>query len=100
MSQPYNNGGGSMQVGSVKVATTNYEGFSIEHWTERILDKIIMVAEGSDSIIHQQAIEFKNEIRVVLTAFLALAIKSDRTTLYNLFLQQGHPDMAEILRKL
>ena len=100
MNQPFNNGGGSMQVGSVSVATTNHCGFSIEHWTDRILEKIVHVAEGSESLIHQQAIEFKDQIRQVLNVYLTLAIKSDRTTLYNLFLQQGHNDMAEILRRL
>ena len=29
-----------------------------------------------------------------------IAVKSDRTTLYNEFKKQGHGDVAEILRKL
>lgn len=96
----YDNGGGQLQVGSVEVNTTSNCGLSIEHWTERILSKIVYVAEDSDSLIHQQAIEFKDQIRKVLHQYLALAIKSDRTTLYNLLLKQGEPKMAEILRRL
>ncbi len=100
MNTAYDNGGGAMQVGSVNVETTDYRGFSIEEWTERILAKIVHVAEESNPIIHQQAIEYKDAIRQVLIVYLRLAIKSDRTTLYNLFTQQGHKDMADILRRL
>jgi len=58
------------------------------------------VADDSDSIIKDQAIAFRENIRLVIAHYMTKAIKSDRTTLYNLFTQQGHRDMAEILRKL
>jgi len=96
----FDNGGIKMEVGSVNVATTSNRGFSTEEWTERILAKIIYIAEDSNPLLHQQAIEYKDSIRHILTVYLNLAIRSDRTTLYNLFIQQGHKDMAEILRRL
>ena len=89
-----------LQVGRVTVATTSHTGLSVEHWTERIVDKIVFVAKQSNSITHQQAVEYKDNIRQIIGIYLKLAIRSDRTTLYNLFLKQGHQDMAEILRKL
>jgi len=91
---------GAAQVGSVTVKTTNHTGLSIEHWADRALERIIYVAPDSQSIMKDQAEAYRDQIRKVLTHFIAQAIKSDRTTLYNLFLQQGHRDMAEILRKL
>jgi hypothetical protein len=92
--------GGILQVGSVKVQTTQNRGFSVEHWADRCLNKIVYVAKDSDSIIKDQAEAFKESIRNVLIYYMNQAIKSDRTTLYNLFSQQGQRDMAEILRKL
>ena len=90
---------GIIQVGSVTVKTTQNRGLSIEHWADRCLSKIVYVADV-DSIIKDQAEAFKENIRQVLIYYMTQAIKSDRTTLYNLFLKQGHRDMAEILRKL
>ena len=84
----------------MKAVTTNNKGLSVDYWADRLLVKIVHVAEDSDSLIHQQAIEFKDSIRHIIAVYMGLAIKSDRTTLYNLFIQQGHKDMAEILRRL
>lgn len=89
-----------LQVGSVTVATTNNEGLSPEYWAERCLDRIVYVADNSDSIIKQQALEFKDQIRLALVQYIKQAIKSDRTTLYNLLLGQGNKEMAELLRRL
>jgi hypothetical protein len=84
----------------MKVVTTQNTGLSIEHWADRCLSKIIQVSDNSDSLIKDQAIAFKADIRHVLIHYMSNAIKSDRTTLYNLFVNQGHKDMAEILRRL
>ena len=91
---------GTPQVGKVKVVTTSHKGLSIEHWADRCLERIIHVAPEGNSIIKDQAEAYREQIRAVLIFYMTQAIKSDRTTLYNLFLQQGHGDMAEILRKL
>ena len=96
----YNNGGGITQSGSVSVATTQNTGLSVEYWADRCLERIIHVADDSDSLIKEQAIAYQDSIRQVLIHYMTNAIKSDRTTLYNLFVQQGHNDMAEILRRL
>jgi hypothetical protein len=84
----------------MKVVTTSHTGLSVEHWSERCLTKILYVANDSASPIADQAHAFKANIGSVITHYMKNAIKSDRTTLYNLFVKQGHPDMAEILRKL
>jgi hypothetical protein len=94
------NGGGLVQMGVVEVQTTSGTGFSIEHWADRCLAKIVHVAEDSASPIRDQAIAFRGDIRQVLIHYITNAVKSDRTTLYNLLLQQGEKDMAELLRKL
>jgi hypothetical protein len=90
----------ALQVGAVTVKTTSHTGLSIEHWAERCLERIIYVSPESDSILKDQAEAYREKIRANLIYFMTQAIKSDRTTLYNLFLRQGHKDMADILRKL
>ena len=95
-----NNGGGISMSGTVSVATTQNTGLSVEYWADRCLERIIHVADDSDSFIKEQALAYQDSIRHVLIHYMTNAIKSDRTTLYNLFTQQGHNDMAEILRRL
>ena len=91
---------GLVQIGKVAVATTNHKGLSVDHWTERCLEKIVYVAKDSDSIIRDQAEAFKDDIRVAIKHFMKQSIKSDRTTLYNVLLKAGHPEAAELIRRL
>jgi hypothetical protein len=91
---------GIVKIGTVDVVTTENKGLSVEHWAERALKRIIYIAPESQSILKEQAEAYRENIRKVLDYYIRQAIKSDRTTLYNLFLKQGHGDMAEILRKL
>jgi hypothetical protein len=96
----FDNGGGLAKAGAVTIKTTSNTGLSIEHWAGRCLERIIYVSPDSASILKDQAEAYRENIRKVLVHYMTQAIKSDRTTLYNLFLRQGHQDMAEILRKL
>ena len=89
-----------MQVGNVDVVTTSHTGLSAEHWADRCVERIVYVAGDNDSIIKQQALQFKEAVREAVLLHMKHAITSDRTTLYNLFLQQGETKMAEILRRL
>ena len=94
--------GGGTETGEVTVATTDNKGMSIEYWADRCTDRIVHV--GNDPLypspIRDQAIAFKEQVRQTINHYIKQAVKSDRTTLYNLFVQQGHTDMAEILRRL
>lgn len=92
--------GGDAQVGGVTVSTTNNTGLSVDHWAERCLQRIVHVAEDSDSVIKEQALAFREDIREVIRYHMQQAIKSDRTTLHNLFIKQGHEDMSRILWRL
>lgn len=91
---------GVVQMGTVKVSTTSGRGLTAEEWAERCLEQIIHVGDQSIPAIRDQAIAYRDQLRKVLIHYFKRAIQSDRTTLYNLFINQGHKDMAEILRKL
>lgn len=87
-------------MGTVSVATSSNTGLSVDHWVDRALEKIIYVGDQSIPAIRDQAEAFKQHIRKVLDHYMRQAIKSDRTTLYNLLLQQGETQLAEIIRRL
>ena len=87
-------------INSVGVDTTQYRGFTPEEIAERAVQKIVSISEGADPIVKAQAEAFKSRVYHVILAACKDAINSDRTTLYNLLVKQGHEDMAEILRRL
>ena len=87
-------------IGDVVVKTTENRGLSPEELAERAVEQIVSVSDSVDPIVRQQAEAFKNRIYHVVLGIINQAIKSDRTTLMNEFIQQGHPDIADILRRL
>jgi hypothetical protein len=90
----------TVKPGVCEVHTTEYRGFTPEEIAERAVPKIVFVAESADSEVREQAETFKNRLFHVIVKACNDAIESDRTTLANLFTQQGHEDMADILRRL
>ena len=88
------------QPGAFAVHTTKDRGHSEEELAAHAVEKIISIADSAPPELKQQANAFKQRMFYVIVLALKQAVKSDRTTLYNLLKQQGHEDMAEILRKL
>lgn len=87
-------------MGDVVVKTTEHRGLSPEELAERAVEQIVSVSSSVDPVVRQQAEAFKSRIYHVVLGIIDQAIKSDRTTLMNEFIQQGHPDIADILRRL
>jgi|TARA_R110002020_G_scaffold82972_5_gene205621 hypothetical protein len=90
----------TVEPGTCEIHTTEYRGFTPEEISERAVGKIVSVADGADPVVRDQAEIFKRRIFHVIVKACNDAIQSDRTTLANLLKQQGHDDMAEILRRL
>jgi len=90
----------TVKPGVCEVHTTEYRGFTPEEIAERAVPKIVFVAESADPEVREQAETFKNRLFHVIVKACNDAIESDRTTLANLLTQQGHEDMADILRRL
>lgn len=91
---------GFTELGSVLVETTNGRGFSPEQWAERLLNKIIHVADTAPPAIRDQAIAFREAIRPAIVHYMKEAINSDRTTLSRKLTEAGHPEVAKIIGAL
>lgn len=92
-----------MKVGdnkSVDVKTTSNRGFTPQEIAKRCSDRLISVSDTASPLIRDQARAYKNQMEQVIAHYMQEAIKSDRTTLYNLLKSQGHGDVAEIIRRL
>ena len=72
-------------IGDVVVKTTQNRGLSPEELAERAVDQIVSVSDSVDPIVRQQAEAFKSRIYQVVLGIINQAIKSDRTTLVNVY---------------
>lgn len=84
----------------VDIATTNKRGFTPEELAARCADKIISVSETAHPALRDQAAAFKTAIEGLLAQHMRQAIASDRTTVYNALADAGHPELAELIRRL
>ena len=89
-----------VEPGICEVHTTEHRGFTPEEIAKRSVGKIVSIAESADPAVREQAEAFKGRLFHVIVKACNDAIQSDRTTLSSLLTQQGHNDMADILRKI
>ena len=85
---------------TVDVKTTSNRGFTPEEVAERCAEKIISISDTANPVIRDQARAFKKHLIKVLSFYMREAIKSDRTTVYNAIKDAGHPDLAELIRRM
>lgn len=89
-----------MGLGPVYVETTRNRGFTAEEWTERLLNKIIHIADTAPPAVRDQAIAFREAMRPAIVYYMKQAINSDRTTLCAKLKEAGHNDVADFISKL
>ena len=84
----------------VGVKTTSGRGFTPEELAEMCADKIVYVSDTAPPEIRDQARAFKVQVQKVVQLYLQQAVLSDRTTVYNALTDAGHPELAELIRRL
>ena len=84
----------------IEVHTSDNRGFTPEEVAQRCVAKIVNVSDTAPLAIRDQARVFERQIIKVVEFYLREAIKSDRTTVYNAITDAGHPELAELIRRL
>tara|TARA_R110001592_G_C13184719_1_gene751467 strand:+ start:3339 stop:3629 length:291 start_codon:yes stop_codon:yes gene_type:complete len=92
--------GVTISPGIVEVQTTQHRGFTPEEVADRCLTKLLNVSDTAPSVIRDQAIAYKENMRAVIVFYMKEAVQSDRTTVGNALLDAGHKDLAEMIRRL
>ena len=87
-------------MGTALVFTSDNGGHSPEQIAEMALNKIMMVSDTAPPVIREQAFAHRECLKEVLVFYLNKMARSERTTIWALMNQQGHEDMAEIIRRL
>jgi len=89
-----------ISIGNLGVKTTNHRGHTPEEIAEMATDKIISVSDTAPNEIKAQAHAFKNVCYKIIAYYMREAIKNHMCTIGNQLEQQGHKDLAEIIRRL
>jgi hypothetical protein len=84
----------------VGVRTTSGRGFSTEELAQQAAQKIVSVSETAHPALREQAVAFQKQIAVVVEQYMKQTVCSDRTTVYNALTDAGHPELAELIRRL
>ena len=91
---------GEAGVGDVGVFTSTNRGHSAEEMAEMALNKIMLVSDDAPPVIRDQAIAHRDKLKDVLIFYLKRMAQSERPTIWAQMRQQGHDDLAEIIRRL
>lgn len=84
----------------VGVRTTSNRGFTPEELAEQASQRIVAVSNTAHPALREQAHAFQGQIAKVIESYLKQAVLSDRTTVYNALQDAGHPELAELIRRL
>jgi hypothetical protein len=84
----------------VLVNTTDGRGFTPEELSEQCVQKLISVSDTAPPAIRDQARAFSKHIETLVAYYMRQAIRSDRTSVYNALNDAGHPDLADLIRRL
>lgn len=90
---------GQVQTGMLEVRTTNGRGRTPEEVADEAVNKILYVGENVHPVIRDQAVAFKEHIRIILVQAIKQGIVADRTTLANKFRLAGHQDLVKLLER-
>ena len=91
---------GNSEIGDVAVFTSTNRGHSPEEMADMALNKIMLVSEDAPPVIRDQALAYKAKLKEILIFYMNRMAQSERTTIWALMQQQGHEDVAEIIRML
>ena len=87
-------------VSVVDIKTTDGRGFTPEELAEQCVQRIVSVSDNAHPSIRDQARAFSKHIEMLVANYMRQAIRSDRTTVYNALNDAGHPELAELIRRL
>jgi len=84
----------------VLVNTSDNRGFTPEELSEQCVQKLISVSDTAPPAIRDQARAYQKHVETLVAFYMRQAIRSDRTTVYNALNDAGHPDLADLIRRL
>jgi hypothetical protein len=88
------------QINNVGVTTSDNGGLSTEQIMEMAINKIMFLSKDAPPAIREQAEAFRQNLKQVLFYHLSLAKKEERATICHVIRQNGHKELANLIRRL
>jgi|TARA_R110000823_G_scaffold261417_1_gene382124 hypothetical protein len=89
-----------ISIGDLGVQTTQNRGHTVEEIAEMATNKLISISDTADPMVKAQAHAFRDKCKMVITFYVQEGIKNHICTVCNQLEQQGHKDLANIIRRL
>jgi hypothetical protein len=87
-------------LGNITVDTEQNRGHPPEYWAQRATERICGISENAAPHIKQQAEAFRVAIYNTILYYIKQGINSERCTMKNVLIKQGHENLAKILTEL
>jgi len=88
------------EIGAVSVMTSDNGGLSNDQIAEMAANKIVYVSDSAPPAIKEQAHVFSDKVHNILRYYVDLARREERATIVQTIKEAGHPDLANIIRRL
>jgi len=89
-----------ISIGNLGVKTTDYRGHTVDEVAEMATDRLVSISDTAPDNIKAQAHVFRDAARKVIAYYMREAVKNHICTVCNQLEQQGHKDLANIIRRL
>jgi len=92
--------GTTFESGDVKVIATSGRGLNPDELTAMLLPKLIYIGPDVPADVRAAAEEQMHRMEMLLKHYFAQAQKSERTSIFNVLMNAGHPDAANIVKEI
>ena len=92
--------GGTFEGGEVEVIATSGRGLNPDELTRLLLPKLIYIGPDVPADIRAAGEAQMARMEALLKHYFAQAQKSQNTTTYNVLMNAGHPEAAQIVKDL
>ena len=92
--------GATFESSDVKVIATNGRGLNPDELTAMLLPKLIYIGPDVPADVRAAAEEQMHRMEMLLKHYFAQAQKSERTSIFNVLMNAGHPDAANIVKEI
>lgn len=92
--------GGTLEGGQVETIVTSGRGLNPDELTRMLLPKLIYIGPDVPESVRVAGEMQKARMEALLKHYFAQAQKSQNTSIYNVLMNAGHPEAAQIVKDL
>lgn len=92
--------GTTFEAGDVEVIATSGRGLNPDELTKMLLPKLIYIGPDVPADVRAAGEEQMHRMEMLLKHYFTQAQRSERTSIFNVLMNAGHPDAANIVKEI